>query len=85
MRLPRVQFRVRTTIAAVVVTSLMSSGYVWVIGFEPALSQALSDQRIAVDGAKAAYLNAKLMRGVVEIRLQETIEYPVRPIGDGSF
>jgi hypothetical protein len=85
MRLPRVQFRVLTTIAAVVVTGLMSSGYVWLIRFEPALSQALSDQRIAVDGAKSVYLNAKLLRGVVEIRLQETIEHPARPIGDGSF
>jgi hypothetical protein len=71
--------------AAVVTTGLMSSGYVWLIRFETALSQALSDQPIAVDGAKSAYLNARLRRGVVEIRLQDTIEYPARPIGDGSF
>jgi hypothetical protein len=84
MRLTRVRFRVRTIMAAVVVTGLMSSGYVWLIRLEPALSQASSDQRIGANGAESAYLNAKLLRKVVEIRLRETIEHSARPFGDGQ-
>jgi len=54
MRLARVQFTLRTIMAAVVVMGLISGGYVGLIRFGPALSKAQRNQLIVAEGAEAA-------------------------------
>ena len=46
MRVPRLRFSLRSSMAAIVVAALLTAGYVWILRSEPRLRQALADQVI---------------------------------------
>ena len=76
MRIPRPRFTVRRMMAAVLVIALLSSAYVGLLRYKPVLVNALSNQVIVTNGARAAYHNAVLTREVTELSLQEALKPP---------